>query len=136
METKVGRMDDEPEVRHLHEERFYPGYQHVPEQLCLLRLPPDIGSVEAYVTGPTDAKATLARAAGLGCIEALFTYGDAPSDARFARQLKEIGYGTLTAYVRDLSLHAISVACSPTRTAASCRRKTCGSWPTSTPARA
>jgi 7,8-didemethyl-8-hydroxy-5-deazariboflavin synthase len=73
----------------------------------------EIGSGEAYVTGPADAKATLTGAAGLGCIEALFTYGDAPSDARFLGQLKALGYGSLTAYVRDLCLYAISVGMLP-----------------------
>lgn len=73
----------------------------------------EIGSEEAYVMGPAEAKAMLAQAAGAGCIEALFTYGDAPTDRRFMDRLKEIGYGSLTAYVRDLSLYAISVGMLP-----------------------
>jgi FO synthase subunit 1 len=73
----------------------------------------EIGSEDAYLTVPAEAKATLASAARAGCIEALFTYGDAPSDARFTGQLRELGYSSLTAYVRDLSLYAISVGMLP-----------------------
>ena len=73
----------------------------------------DVGSGEAYVTPPREARATLAEAAGLGCVEALFTYGDEPADARFAGLLAQIGYGSLTGYVRDLCLHAIGAGLLP-----------------------
>jgi FO synthase subunit 1 len=73
----------------------------------------EIGSGEDYLLLPADVKATLARAAGMGCREALFTYGDAPRDPKFDARLREIGYPSLTAYVRDLSLYAISVGILP-----------------------
>ena len=73
----------------------------------------EIGAEDAYLTAPAEAKATLARAASLGCVEALFTYGDAPADARFAGQLEKLGYSSLTAYVSDLSRYAISVGMLP-----------------------
>ncbi len=73
----------------------------------------DIGSGEDYLTPPAEAKALIAKAAGMGCVEALFTYGDAPQDPRFSRQLQEIGYPSLTAYVRDLSLYAIDAGMLP-----------------------
>jgi 7,8-didemethyl-8-hydroxy-5-deazariboflavin synthase, CofG subunit len=73
----------------------------------------EIGSGEAYVTGPVEAKATLDGAAAMGCVEALFTYGDAPSDERFTERLRELGYDSLTAYVCDLCRHAIDVGMLP-----------------------
>ena len=73
----------------------------------------EIGSEEAYVTGPAAAKATLGRAAATGCVEALFTYGDEPADERFARQLQKLGYGSLTDYVVDLCRHAIGIGMLP-----------------------
>ena len=73
----------------------------------------DIGSGEDYLTPPAEAKALIAKAAGMGCVEALFTYGDASQDPRFLGRMQEIGYPSLTAYVRDLSLYAISVGMLP-----------------------
>ena len=63
----------------------------------------DIGSGEDYLMPPAEAKALIAKAADMGCIEALFTYGDAPPDHEFSVRLQEIGYPSLTAYVRELS---------------------------------
>lgn len=68
----------------------------------------EIGSAEAYLTPPDDAKATIGKAASLNCVEALFTYGDAPPDKLFGEELKKIGYSSLSAYVYDLCQTAIS----------------------------
>jgi len=73
----------------------------------------DVGTPEAFVVGREEARATLAEAARLGCVEALFTYGDEPDDGRFRERLAEAGYATLTEYVRDLCLDAIGLGLLP-----------------------
>lgn len=71
------------------------------------------GSPEASILAPEEVAATLERAAALNCKEALFTYGDAPQDARFQASLQELGYATLTDYVYDLCLKAIDLGLLP-----------------------
>jgi 7,8-didemethyl-8-hydroxy-5-deazariboflavin synthase len=73
----------------------------------------DSDSAEAYITDPPAAKLTLDRAAAAGCVEALFTYGDEPRDARFANRLQELGYSSLTDYVCDLCRYAIGIGLLP-----------------------
>lgn len=73
----------------------------------------DANSVEAFVIPPETAHATLKKAADLGCLEALFTYGDSPSDPLFFKELDKYGYGTLTDYVYDLCLDAIDLGILP-----------------------
>jgi FO synthase subunit 1 len=62
---------------------------------------------------PGEILATLEKAAALDCKEALFTYGDAPQDARFTEELEQLGYATLTDYVYDLSARAIDLGILP-----------------------
>ncbi|HMK48153.1 MAG TPA: 7,8-didemethyl-8-hydroxy-5-deazariboflavin synthase subunit CofG [Methanocella sp.] len=73
----------------------------------------DIGSAEAHIVPPDEAKAMLERAAAFGCKEALFTYGDAPEDGRFTDVLHQIGYSSLTSYVYDLCIAAIDLGVLP-----------------------
>ncbi len=73
----------------------------------------DVGSREAFVMRPEIAHDTLAKAAGQGCLEALFTYGDSPVDSGFFEELGRFGYGTLTDYVYDLCLDAIGLGLLP-----------------------
>ncbi len=73
----------------------------------------EAGSQEAFVVRPEVAHGTLEKAAGLGCLEALFTYGDAPADPRFFEELGRFGYETLTDYVYDLCLDAIDLGLLP-----------------------
>jgi FO synthase subunit 1 len=73
----------------------------------------DVGSREAFVIRPEIAHDTLKKAAGLGCLEALFTYGDSPSDPGFFNELGKYGYETLTDYVYDLCLDAIGMGMLP-----------------------
>ncbi len=73
----------------------------------------EIGSPEAFLIRPQVGRDTLKKAAGLGCLEALFTYGDSPSDPRFFEELKKYGYHTLNDYVYDLCLDAIGMGMMP-----------------------
>ena len=73
----------------------------------------DIGSPEAYIMSPDSVLAMLRRAAGLGCVEALFTYGDSPSDPGFFEILSKYGYDTLNDYVYDLCMDAIGLGLLP-----------------------
>ena len=73
----------------------------------------EVGSREAFVMRPEIAHETLKKAAGLGCLEALFTYGDSPSDPQFLKELDRFGYGTLADYVYDLCLDAIALGMLP-----------------------
>jgi FO synthase subunit 1 len=73
----------------------------------------EIGSSEAYLTAPDEARRTLKMAAEAGCMEALFTYGDSPEDPRFFEELKKIGYRSLNDYVYDLCEYAISIGLMP-----------------------
>lgn len=73
----------------------------------------EAGSPEAFVVSPEAARDTLRTAAGLGCREALFTYGDAPADPAFGRELGRHGYSRLTDYVYDLCLDAIGMGILP-----------------------
>lgn len=73
----------------------------------------DVGSREAFVIRPEIAYDTLKKAAGLGCTEALFTYGDSPSDPGFFDELNKFGYAALTDYVYDLCLDAIGLGMLP-----------------------
>lgn len=73
----------------------------------------EIGSPEAFITSPQEAHATLAKAAELGCLEALFTYGDSPSDPKFLEQLSHYGYPSLNDYVYDLCRDAIKLGLMP-----------------------
>jgi FO synthase subunit 1 len=73
----------------------------------------EIGSAEAYIMSPAEVGATIGKAAAFGCTEALFTYGDAPQDRRFARRLKALGYGSLSAYVYGLCEMAIGMGVLP-----------------------
>ncbi len=73
----------------------------------------DAGSKDAFVIRPEAAHAMLEKAAGLGCLEALFTYGDSPSDPLFFKELGRYGYDTLTDYVYDLCLDAIDLGILP-----------------------
>jgi FO synthase subunit 1 len=73
----------------------------------------DAGSREAFVMRPEIAHDTLKKAAGLGCIEALFTYGDSPTDPGFFKELGRYGYETLTDYVYDLCVDAIGLGMLP-----------------------
>jgi FO synthase subunit 1 len=73
----------------------------------------EVGSPEADIMRPDAVHAMLAKAAELGCTEALFTYGDSPSDPRFFDELGQLGYATLTDYVYDLCLDAIGVGILP-----------------------
>ncbi len=73
----------------------------------------EAGSREAFVMRPEIAYDTLRKAAGLGCLEALFTYGDSPADPRFFDELRKYGYETLTDYVYDLCLDAIGLGLMP-----------------------
>ncbi|HTY91237.1 MAG TPA: 7,8-didemethyl-8-hydroxy-5-deazariboflavin synthase subunit CofG [Methanocella sp.] len=73
----------------------------------------DAGSKDAFIIRPEVAHDTLKKAAGLGCLEALFTYGDAPSDPLFFKELGKYGYMDLTDYVYDLCLDAIGLGMLP-----------------------
>lgn len=73
----------------------------------------DPGSPEAFIIRPEEAHEMLKKAAGQGCLEALFTYGDSPSDKRFFEGLRKYGYETLTDYVYDLCLDAIRLGLLP-----------------------
>jgi FO synthase subunit 1 len=73
----------------------------------------DVGSPEASVMSPDSVNAVLKKAAGLGCVEALFTYGDAPADPGFFEALGNIGYHTLNDYVYDLCIDAIGLGMLP-----------------------
>jgi len=73
----------------------------------------EVGSAEAVIMSPDSARDTLKKAARLGCIEALFTYGDSPEDPRFFEALGRYGYRTLNDYVYDLCLDAISLGMLP-----------------------
>ncbi|MCD1296224.1 7,8-didemethyl-8-hydroxy-5-deazariboflavin synthase subunit CofG [Methanocella sp. CWC-04] len=73
----------------------------------------DIGSGEAYIMTPESVRETLRKAAEAGCVEALFTYGDAPDDELFGDRIKEFGYGSLSKYVYDLCLDAIELGLLP-----------------------
>jgi FO synthase subunit 1 len=73
----------------------------------------DVGSREAFIMRPEIAHNTLKRAASMGCMEALFTYGDSPTDPRFFDELGRYGYETLTGYVYDLCLDAIGLGLLP-----------------------
>jgi len=73
----------------------------------------DAGSREAFIIRPEVAHDMLKKAAGLGCMEALFTYGDSPSDPLFFKELDRYGYETLTDYVYDLCLDAIGLGILP-----------------------
>jgi FO synthase subunit 1 len=73
----------------------------------------DVGSREAFIIRPEIAHDTLKRAAGAGCMEALLTYGDSPTDPLFFEELGRYGYETLTDYVYDLCLDAIGLGMLP-----------------------
>ena len=73
----------------------------------------EIGSAEAIIVSPDSVRDTLKKAAGLGCLEALFTYGDSPEDPRFFEALDKCGYHTLNDYVYDLCLGAIALGMLP-----------------------
>jgi FO synthase subunit 1 len=73
----------------------------------------DVGSREAFIMRPEIVLETLRKAAGQGCLEALFTYGDSPTDPRFFKELGRFGYGALTDYVYDLCLDAIGLGLLP-----------------------
>ncbi|HTX44506.1 MAG TPA: 7,8-didemethyl-8-hydroxy-5-deazariboflavin synthase subunit CofG [Methanocella sp.] len=73
----------------------------------------DVGSREAFIVRPEVAHETLKRAAGMGCLEALFTCGDSPADPGFFEELGRLGYGALTEYVYDLCLDAIGLGLLP-----------------------
>lgn len=73
----------------------------------------DIGSEEARIMPPSEVKASLEKAAAFKCKEALFTYGDAPQDARFSEELRKIGYASLADYVFDLCQAAIELGILP-----------------------
>ncbi len=73
----------------------------------------EAGSREAFVMRPEVAYDTLRKAAIAGCLEALFTYGDCPTDPRFFQELGRFGYETLTDYVYDLCLDAIGLGLMP-----------------------
>jgi FO synthase subunit 1 len=73
----------------------------------------DAGSPEAFIMGPEAVHDTLKKAASLGCLEALFTYGDSPTDPRFFEELGRFGYGALIDYVYDLCVDAIGLGMLP-----------------------
>jgi FO synthase subunit 1 len=72
-----------------------------------------VGSAESYIISPEAARDTLLKAAALGCLEALFTYGDSPADPVFMDKLDKYGYGSLNDYVHDLCLDAIGMGLLP-----------------------
>lgn len=73
----------------------------------------EAGSPEANILSPESVHATLAKAAELGCTEALFTYGDSPMDPVFLKELGKYGHASLTDYVYELCLDAISLGLLP-----------------------
>ena len=73
----------------------------------------EAGSPEAVIMPPDGVHAQLKKAAELGCVEALFTYGDAPSDPLFFDALGKLGYRALNDYVFDLCLDAIGLGLLP-----------------------
>lgn len=73
----------------------------------------ETGTGEAYVMPPGDIRRALKNAASSGCMEALFTYGDAPQEPAFYDALSEYGYQSLTSYVIDMCKEAISMGMLP-----------------------
>lgn len=73
----------------------------------------EIGTPEAYIMSPAAVRDMLKKAVALGCTEALFTYGDSPTDKRFLDMLDSFGYESLTGYVHDLCIEAINAGILP-----------------------